>query len=33
VFKLSQVEFLQSQGKPLADAVRQFGVTVQMFYR
>ncbi len=29
VLKLRQVEVLQGQGKPLADAVRQIGVTVQ----
>jgi putative transposase len=29
VLKLHQVEFLQRQGQPLADAVRQIGVTVQ----
>tara|TARA_A100001015_G_C14356956_1_gene468984 strand:+ start:135 stop:443 length:309 start_codon:yes stop_codon:yes gene_type:complete len=31
--KLRQVEVLQGQGKPLADAVRQIGVTVQTYYR
>ena len=29
VLKLRQVEVLQGQGKPLADAVRQIGVTGQ----
>ena len=29
VLKLRQVEVLQGQGKPVADAVRQIGVTVQ----
>jgi hypothetical protein len=33
VLKLRQVEVLQSQGKALADAVRQIGVTVQTYYR
>ena len=33
VLKLHQVEILQSQGKPLADAVRQIGVTVLTYYR
>ena len=33
VLKLRQVEVLQGQGKPLADAVRQIGVTVQTYYR
>jgi len=33
VLKLCQVEVLQGQGKPLADAVRQIGVTVQTHYR
>ena len=33
VLKLRQVEVLQYQGKPLADAVRQIGVTVQTYYR
>ena len=33
VLKLHQVEVLQSQGKPLADAVRQIGVTVLTYYR
>ena len=32
VLKLRQVEFLQGQGKALADAVRQIGVTVQTYY-
>ena len=32
VLKLRQVEVLQGQGKPLADAVRQIGVTVQTYY-
>ena len=33
VSKLRQVEVLQGQGKPLADAVRQIGVTVQTYSR
>ena len=33
VLKLRQVEVLQGQGKPLADAVRQIGDTVQTHYR
>ena len=33
VMKLRQVEVLQGQGKPLADAVRQIGATVQTYYR
>jgi len=33
VLKLRQVEVLKCQGKPLADAVRQIGVTVQTYYR
>ena len=33
VLKLRQVEVLQGQGKPLADAVRQIGVTIQTYYR
>ena len=33
VLKLRQVEVLQGQGKPLADAVHQIGVTVQTYYR
>ena len=33
VLKLRQVEVQQGQGKPLADAVRQIGVTVQTYYR
>jgi len=33
VLKLRQVEVLQGHGKPLADAVRQIGVTVQTYYR
>jgi len=33
VLKPRQVEVLQGQGKPLADAVRQIGVTVQTYYR
>ena len=33
VLKLRQVEVLQSQGKPLADAVREIGFTVQTYYR
>ena len=32
VLKLRQVEVLQGQGKPLADAVRQIGITVQTYY-
>jgi len=32
VLKPRQVEVLQSQGKPLAAAVRQIGVTVQTYY-
>jgi len=28
VLKLRQVEVLQGQGKPLADAVRQIGITI-----
>ena len=31
VLKLRQVEVLQGQGKPLADAVRQIAVTVQTY--
>ncbi|MEP7172507.1 MAG: hypothetical protein ABI705_03355 [Aestuariivirga sp.] len=30
VSKLRQIEVLQGQGKPIADAVRQIGVTVQV---
>ena len=30
VSKLWQIEVLQGQGKPIADAVRQIGVTVQL---
>jgi putative transposase len=33
VLKLRQVEVLQRQGKALADAVGQIGVTVQIYYR
>lgn len=33
VLKLRQVEVLQGQGKSVADAVRQIGVTVQTYYR
>tara|TARA_B110000116_G_scaffold156227_1_gene135191 strand:+ start:29 stop:307 length:279 start_codon:yes stop_codon:yes gene_type:complete len=33
VLKLRQVEVLRGQGKLLADAVRQIGVTVQTYYR
>ena len=33
VLKLRQVEVLQGQGKPLADAVRQIGFTVQIYWR
>ncbi len=33
VLKLRQVEVLQGQGEPLADAVRQIGATVQTYYR
>ncbi len=33
VLKLRQVEVLQGQGRSTADAVRQFGVTVQSYYR
>ena len=33
VLKLRQVEVLQGQGKPLADAVRQIGFTVETYYR
>ena len=33
VLKLRWVEVLQVQGKALADAVRQIGVTVQTYYR
>ena len=32
LLKLRQVEVLQSQGKLLADAVRQIGVIVQAYY-
>ena len=32
VSKLRQVEVLQGQGMPIADAVRQIGVTQQTFY-
>ena len=33
VLKLRRVEVLQGQGKPLVDAVRQIGVTVQIYWR
>ena len=33
VLKLRQVEVQRGQGKLLADAVRQIGVTVQTYYR
>jgi len=33
VTKLRQVEVLQGQGMPIADAVRQIGVTQQTYYR
>ena len=33
VLKLWQVEVLQGQGKSIADAVRQIGVTQQTYYR
>lgn len=33
VSKLRQVEVLQGQGKPISDAARQIGVTVQTYYR
>ena len=33
VLKLRQVEVLQGQGKPLADAVHQIGDTAQTYYR
>lgn len=33
VLKLRQIEVLQGQGKPIADAARQIGVTVQTYYR
>ena len=33
VSKLRQIELLQGQGRPIADAVRQIGVTVQTYYR
>ena len=33
VAKLRQVEVLQGQGMPIADAVRQIGVTQQTYYR
>jgi putative transposase len=33
MLKLRHVEFPQGQGKPLADAVRQIGATVQTYYR
>ena len=33
VLKLRQVEVLQGQGKSVSEAVRQIGVTVQIYYR
>ena len=33
ITKLRQVEVLQGQGMPVADAVRQIGVTQQTYYR
>jgi len=33
VLKLRQFKVLQCQAKPLADAVRQIGVTVRTYYR
>ena len=33
ISKLRQIEVLQGQGRPIADAVRQIGVTVQTCYR
>ena len=33
VLKLRQVEVLQCQGKSIADAVRQIGMTQQTYYR
>ena len=33
VLKLGQVEVLQGQGKSIADAVRQIGLTQQTYYR
>ena len=33
VLKLRQVEVLQGQGKSIADAVRQIGLTQQTYYR
>ena len=33
VSKLRQIEVLQGQGRPIVDAVRQIGVTVQTYYR
>ncbi len=33
VLKLRQVEVLQGQGKSVAEAVRQIGVTIQTYYR
>ena len=33
VSKLRQVEVLQGQGMPIADAARQIGVTQQTYYR
>jgi transposase-like protein len=32
VMKLRQVEVLQVQGKPVSDAVRHIGVTIQTYY-
>ena len=33
VTKLRQIEVLQGQGMPIADAVRQVGTTQQTYYR
>ncbi|GAD55793.1 transposase-like protein [Limimaricola variabilis] len=33
VLKLRQIEVLHSQGMPVADAVRQVGITQQSYYR
>ena len=33
VLKLRQVEVLQGQGEPAADAVRQISITVQTYYQ
>ena len=33
ISKLRQVEVLQGQGMPIADAVRQIGITQQTYYR